>query len=66
MLRDVPLVFPISLAVIVVMLFFTGAYAISENALEERAGCWPGRCGCGPGRTRSGWSKAAIFVCPLH
>ena len=50
MLRDVPLVFPISLAIIVVMLFFTGAYAISENALEGEQVSGQVDAAVGPGR----------------
>ena len=65
MLRDVPLVFPISLAVIVVMLFFTGAYAISENALEERVAA--GQVDAAVAPEGQEWlEQAAIFVCPLH
>ena len=66
MLRDVPLVFPISLAIIVVMLFFTGAYAISENALEgEQAAS--GQVDAAVAPEGQEWlEQAAIFVCPLH
>ena len=65
MFRDVPLVFPISLAIILVMLFFTGAYAISENALEgERVS---GQVDAAVGSEDREWvENAAIFVCPLH
>lgn len=31
-MREIPLVFPIALVIIVVLTFFTGAYAVSENA----------------------------------
>ena len=65
MLRDVPLVFPISFAVILVMLFFTGAYAISENALEERAAAVQVDAAVAS-EDREWLENAAIFVCPLH
>ena len=32
-MRDIPIVFPISLAIILAMLVFTGAYAISADAV---------------------------------
>ena len=34
-MRDLPIVFPISLVVILIAIFFTAAYAISEDALSE-------------------------------
>ena len=64
MFRDVPLVFPISLTIVLVMLFFTGAYAISENALEgERVS---GQVEAAGLEDREWVENAAIFVCPLH
>ena len=33
--RDIPIVFPIALAIIVVMLLFTSAYAVSANAVAS-------------------------------
>ena len=65
MFRDVPLVFPISLAIILVMLFFTGAYAIAENALEDER--VSGQVETALGSEDREWvESAAIFVCPLH
>ena len=65
MFRDVPLVFPISLAIILVMLFFSGAYAISENALEGEQVL--GQVEAAVGLEDREWLEdAAIFVCPLH
>ena len=65
MFRDVPLVFPISLAIILVMLFFTGAYAIAENALEDER--VSGQVETALGSEDREWvENAAIFVCPLH
>ena len=31
-MKDIPMIFPIALVVIVVLTFFTGVYAISEGA----------------------------------
>ena len=65
MFRDVPLVFPISLAILLVMLFFSGAYAISENALEGEQ--VSGQVEAAVGSADREWLEdAAIFVCPLH
>ena len=40
-MKDIPIVFPLSLLVIVLFSFFTGAYAISEDALSEEPGVVP-------------------------
>ena len=64
MFRGVPLVFPTSLVIILVMLFFTGAYTISENALERSA---TGQVDAAVASEDREWlENAAIFVCPLH
>ena len=34
-MRDIPIVFPIALAIIVAMLLFTSAYAVSANAVAN-------------------------------
>ena len=36
-MRDIPIVFPIALAIIVAMLLFTSAYAVSANAVASRS-----------------------------
>ena len=36
-MRDIPIVFPIALAIIVAMLLFTSAYAVSANAVAGNA-----------------------------
>jgi len=62
-MKHIPIVFPISLVVIVVVMFFSGAYAIAEGA----AG--------GPGSETDlrdvsadvdWYQSAAIWACPLH
>ena len=46
------------------MLFFTGAYTISENALEgERVS---GQVEAAGSEDREWVENATIFVCPLH
>ena len=74
-MRDIPIVFPISLAIIVVMLFFTGAYAISANAVEG-GGVYSTPAGSAlpveqttrdtGGGEYDWYQQAALFVCPLH
>jgi hypothetical protein len=65
MFRDVPLVFPISLVIILVMLFFSGAYAVAENAVEDER--VSGQVGAAVGSEDREWLEdAALFVCPLH
>ena len=36
-MRDIPIVFPIALAIIVAMLLFTSAYAVSANAVTNNS-----------------------------
>ena len=72
-MKDIPAIFPLSLLVIVLLSFFTGAYAISEDALSDEPGVIadtaPGRPN-EPGDAESldhqWYQKAAIWVCPLH
>jgi hypothetical protein len=65
MFRDVPLVFPISLVIILVMLFFSGAYAVAENAVEDER--VSGQVSAAVGSEDREWLEdAALFVCPLH
>ena len=71
-MRELPIVFPISLAIIVLLLLFTSAYAISSSAAaSERvyastltSGAFGGNVERPPDRT---WfQKTAFAVCPLH
>ena len=36
-MREIPIIFPIALAVIVVLTFFAGAYAVSDGAERDDA-----------------------------
>ena len=79
-MRDIPIIFPISLAVIVALLLFTSAYAISANAVEGEspysstfapAGVvvpldQNGGDSTGDSAGYSWYEKTALFVCPLH
>ena len=77
-MRDIPIVFPVSLAIILAMLVFTGAYAISASAVEG-GGVYSTPSGsvvtvstvAGGANEASGgeynwYQQAALFVCPLH
>ena len=71
-MRELPIVFPISLAIIVLLLVFTSAYAISSNTVsnEQMYGASLAPAGLSPGRdqtTERAWfQQAAFIVCPLH
>ena len=70
-MRDLPIIFPISLAIILILVFFTGAYAISAGAVPEQPvyTSTPGSGGAPTGdeTTQNSWfEQGAIFVCPFH
>ena len=63
-MKEIPLVFPLSLLLIVLLSVFTGAYAISENALDAQTTA-AGTVVQGEADTE--WfEKGAIWLCPLH
>ena len=70
-MRDLPIVFPISLAVVIIMVFFSGAYAISAGAVNDQPEPTSSAIG---GTVREGeqvvdnawFEDAAVFVCPFH
>ena len=71
-MRELPIVFPISLAIIVLLLLFTSAYAISSNTYANEqmyasnlaSGNFAGSNERAPDRTL--FQQAAFAVCPLH
>jgi hypothetical protein len=71
-MRDIPLVFPIALVVIVVLTFFTGAFAVSANAQRNDGQMLTvslvGGGSLEPAQTseQDWYESAAIWVCPLH
>ncbi|HAL48890.1 MAG: hypothetical protein FI707_13490 [SAR202 cluster bacterium] len=74
-MRDLPIVFPISLVVILIAIFFTAAYAISEDALSEASPAYASTLESPIASTDAPkdsaadtdwYQQAAIFVCPLH
>ncbi len=68
-MREIPIVFPISLAIIVLLLVFTSAYAISSSAYASEQAYASTLTSGASGENapdRSFYQKAAFAVCPLH
>lgn len=68
-MREIPIVFPISLAIIVLLLLFTSAYAISSSAYageQAYAATLSSGGSVENAPDRSFYQKAAFAVCPLH
>ena len=59
-MKHIPLVFPLSFAVILVVIFFTSAFAIADGAVgrEAQATEADAEYEC--------YESTAILVCPLH
>ena len=58
-MRDLPVIFPISLAVLLAALIFMSAYAVSANAVSDAGG--------GAASAERGvFEKSALLVCPFH
>ena len=65
LMKDIPIVFPLSLLVIILLSFFSGAYAISENALSDQPAAIV--AAAEQGETDHQWfERGAIWACPLH
>jgi hypothetical protein len=69
--KDIPIIFPIALVVIIIATFFTGAYAIAEGAVRDGTGAVQSSAtDTASSGTTSGdhdwYQDAAILVCPLH
>ena len=70
-MKNIPIIFPIALVVIIIATFFTGAYAIAEGAVRDDPGsAQQHRAGTVSDGEASGdydwYQDAAILVCPLH
>ena len=70
-MKDIPIIFPIALVVIIFATFFTGAYAIAEGAVRDDADAvQQHQDGTASDSDASGdhdwYEDAAILVCPLH
>ena len=69
-MRELPIVFPISLAIIVLLLLFTSAYAISANTAANERMYSASLAQTGfrevSEQDRQWYQQAAFIVCPLH
>ena len=70
-MKDIPIIFPIALVVIIIATFFIGAYAIAEGAVRDSTGSaqqlGAGSASDGGASPDHDWyQNAAILVCPLH
>lgn len=61
-MRDLPIIFPISLAVLLAVMLFTSAYAISANAVSDQAAAGVSRSA----DDNSVFERGALLVCPFH
>ena len=55
-----PIVFPLSFAVLLVVIFFTSAFAIADGAVTREAEATQA------GGEYEWYESTAIYVCPLH
>ena len=68
-MKYIPIIFPIALAVIIIGIFFIGAYAIAEGATYYDVVVSGNRFTDDPVSLRADrdwYQAAAILVCPLH
>ena len=59
-MRHIPVVFPLSFAVILVVIFFTSAFAIADGAVAKAG--QPAKADA----DYDWYESTAIWVCPLH
>ena len=71
-MKHILVIYPLALLVLIVFIFFTGAYAMAEAAVGEQLE--PPPASSGPPEPESAaavaghewYESAAIWVCPLH
>jgi hypothetical protein len=59
-MREIPLVFPLSFAVLLVVIFFTSAFAIADGAVTREGES------AETAAEYEWYESTAIYVCPLH
>jgi hypothetical protein len=59
-MKHIPIVFPLSFAVILVVIFFTSAFAIADGAVTREAQTTEADA------DYDWYESTAILVCPLH
>lgn len=61
-MRDLPIIFPISLAVLLAALLFASAYAVSANAASDGGAAGVSRSA----DENSVFERGALLICPFH
>ena len=61
-MRDLPIIFPISLAVLLAALLFASAYAVSANAASDQTAAGVSRSA----DENSVFERGALLICPFH
>jgi len=59
-MRHIPIVFPLSFVVLLVVIFFTSAFAIADGAVTREADTTQADA------EYEWYESTAIYVCPLH
>ena len=59
-MRHIPIVFPLSFVVLLVVIFFTSAFAIADGAVTREADAIQAD------PEYEWYESTAIYVCPLH
>ena len=59
-MRHIPLVFPLSFATLLAVIFFTSAFAIADGAVDRKAQVAEAAA------EYEWYESTAIYVCPLH
>ena len=59
-MRHIPIVFPLSFAVLLVIIFFTSAFAVADGAVGREAQATASDA------EYEWYESSAIWVCPLH
>ena len=62
-MRDLPIIFPISLAILLAALLFTSAYAVSANAVSDGAALGASAASASDNTL---FERGALLVCPFH
>ena len=56
-MKEIPLIFPFALLIILVALMFSTAYGLADSTVKKK----------GPSPSQYEWEeKAALWVCPFH
>ena len=72
-MRHIPIIYPISLVIMLILTFAAGVYAVAEGALEDIAPAYAATASAFESETVTGeatqhdwYEQAAVWICPLH